>query len=463
MKSSAVLALTLALALGLGNPLRAAEHSEGGGSVSALDLIELQISYTTLLARYYRPIAPRALVDGARTGVAAELDARGIRDAVLPFTPPQVDFGTGGDLIDSMVLRSIVRYGRRVDSHRLIEAAVAGELGALHDPYTVLFRPQQFKKFNAFLGTGTFGGIGAVLSFDAASGRAPLERVLADGPAKAAGLQPGDAIVAIDGQSVASLGAQGMRDALRGKIGTPVRIDVGHAGGVIASYTLIRAAVRDPEVETREFGSVGYVRLTRFGDKAGDDVDQALDELKARGALAVILDLRDNGGGFGDEATAVASAFVPTGTIFTLRERTGTTSIARASGQVHFQGPLAVLVNGDTASAAEIVAGAIADDGLGTLFGTRTFGKGLVQSIFPLPDGSALKVTTARYTTPKGRDLDRAGINPDVVVAEPAGSTEGDPVTDPQLAAAQQHVLALLAAASGAIQPGAPLQPGEGH
>ena len=121
---------------------------------------------------------------------------------------------------------------------------------------------------------------------------------------------------------------------------------------------------------------------------------------------------------------------------FTTRERDGTTTISRAVGKADFHAPLVVLVDGDTASAAEIVAGALQDDRIATLVGTRTFGKGVVQSVYPLPDGSAFKVTTARYTTPKGRDIDRVGIAPDVVVEEPQDAKRGDPATDPQLKAA---------------------------
>jgi carboxyl-terminal processing protease len=411
--------------------------------LSAYDLIELQISYTTVLARYYRPVSPRTLVDGARTGVLADLLASGIRNATLPITPAHVDFDGGSDRIDTMVLRSYGTYRTRVDGHRLVAAAVAGELAALHDPYSVLFAPPQFRRFNAFLGNGAFGGIGAILSFDAAQGRAPVERVLPGGAAERAGIVAGDALVAIGGRDVASLGGgEALRDALRGKIGTTVRVEVVHADGARQSYALMRAAVRDPEVESRRFGDVGYLRLTRFGDAAGTEVADALDGLEAGGARAIVLDLRANGGGYGDQATAVASAFIAAGTIFTVRERGGATTVARASGRVHAHGPLAVIVDGDTASAAEIVAGAVQDDAAGTIVGTRTFGKGLVQSIFPLPDGSAFKLTTARYTTPKGRDLDRAGIVPDVVVAEPPGSVEGDPATDPQLAAALRIVTA---------------------
>ncbi len=403
-------------------------------SISALDVIELQIGYTTILARYYKPVAPRTLVDGARTGIEAELLARGI-DATLPYAPANVDLYGGGDAIDTMVFGSIARYGARVDPHRLIVAALSGELAALHDPYSVLFHPAQFKKFTAFLGNGRVGGIGALVSFVAASDEVRIDRVLPDGPAARGGLQAGDAIESIDGKSVGQIGSAGVRDALRGTIGTTVRLVVERAGTRTA-YAFVRAEIHDPEVSFARFGAVGYLALSRFGDRAGAELTADLADLESQGATAFVLDLRGNGGGYGDEATAVASAFIASGPIFTTRERNGATTVSSASGKANVHAPLVVLIDGDTASAAEIVAGAIQDDGAGTLVGTRTFGKGVVQSVFPLPDGSAFKVTTARYTTPKGRDIDGVGIAPDVAVSQPAGATRGDPATDPQLQAA---------------------------
>jgi carboxyl-terminal processing protease len=407
-------------------------------SLDALDFIELQIAYTTVLARYYEKVAPHTLVEGARNGIAADLVASGIANANLPYVPAHIGVGDGEDFVDSMVVRELARYGKRLDGHRLVQVTVAGELAALRDPYSLLFRPQAFRKFNAFLGNEGFGGIGAVVSFET-TGRVTIDRVLPGSPAERAGLAHGDELVSIDGRDVRELGgATGLRDALRGKIGTSVRLGYrdGAAGGSVVTRILVRAAVRDPEVTTALFGDAGYLALSRFGDRAGAELTGALKNFTADGARAVVLDLRTNGGGYGDEATAVASAFVRSGPIFTTRERGGAVTVATASGNPVWTGPLAVLVDGDTASAAEIVAGAIADDAVGTIVGTRTFGKGVVQSIFPLPDGSAVKLTTARYTTPKGRDIDRRGILPDVVVAEPAGSRIGDPATDPQLARA---------------------------
>jgi len=410
--------------------------SVASASIDALDFIELQIVYTTVLARYYEKVAPRTLVDGARNGVAADLVASGIANANLPFTPARVSVGDGEDLIDAMVVRQLASYGRRLDGHRLVQAAVAGELAQLHDPYTLLFRPQAFKRFNAFLGNEKFGGIGAILSVDDATKRVRIERLLPNSAAERAGLQRGDELFEIDGRPVREFDGAGLRDALRGKIGTPVTVAYGRASGPKHLLTIVRGAVSDPEVRTARFGDVGYLALSRFGDRASEELRAALADFVSDGAHGIVLDLRANGGGYGDEATAVASAFIRSGPVFTTLERGGAPAVSAASGKPVWTGPLAVLVDGDTASAAEIVAGAIQDDAAGTLVGTRTFGKGVVQSVFPLPDGSAVKLTTARYTTPKGRDIDRRGIVPDIAVAEPPGSIEGDPAQDPQLARA---------------------------
>jgi carboxyl-terminal processing protease len=180
--------------------------------------------------------------------------------------------------------------------------------------------------------------------------------------------------------------------------------------------------------------------LRAFGPNAGPQVRAALERLRARGARAIVFDLRGNGGGYETSAVHVASAFVAHGTIVVTQTNHGHRVVTPADGLAPSPLPLAVLVDHDSASASELVTGAIADHHLGIVVGTRTFGKGLVQTMFPLPDGSALKVTTARYFTPDGRDIDRIGIEPNVVVDEPAGAVRGVPGNDPQLDAAL-HVL----------------------
>ena len=317
-----------------------------------------------------------------------------------------------------------------------MQAALSGETAALHDPYTLLFRPVAFKRFNAYLDGATFGGIGANLAI-AASG-ATIADTFDGSPAANAGLRPGDTIVAVDGVSVVGKEAADVSRALRGKIGSAVTLSVVRAPSAPKTYALVRAKIVPPLVTSRILaGGIGYVSLARFGDDAARQVRAAIVRLKAGGMRALVLDLRGNGGGYGDEAKKIASEFIASGPIFTTRERGGATTVERAAGGVAFDGTLAVLVDGDTASASEIVAGALQDTHRAVIIGTKTFGKGVVQSIFPLPDGAAMKVTTARYMTPNGRDIDRIGLVPDIVVVEPADAVHGDPARDPQLAAAQ--------------------------
>ncbi len=412
-------------------------------AIGGLDLLELQISYTTLLARYYLPVDPAVVVRGAREAIASQLKQCGIADTRRLAYDPRQD---GSERIDTDFLMAVTRYGTRVNAKALLQATIAGELGALHDPYTLLFRPTQFKAFNRFLQGDRFGGVGLVL--DDSGARPRVATVIPGAPAALAGMKSGDVLTAIDGAPADRLTLAALRDALRGKPGTTVRLNVERDGAALPlPLVLTRAVVTDPQVLTHMIGAdVGYVQLTRFGDGAAKQVADAVAGLGSRGATSYVLDLRDNGGGYGDAATGVASVFIASGTIYSTRERTGPARVDRASGASVFHAPLAVLVNHDTASAAEIVAGALQDDRTATIVGATTYGKGVVQSVFPLPDGAAIKMTTSRYFTPSGRSIDHVGIVPDIAVPEPADAHLGDPARDPQLARA----LAALAAATPA-------------
>jgi carboxyl-terminal processing protease len=302
----------------------------------------------------------------------------------------------------------------------------------------VLFHPQEFKGFNAFLGREKFGGIGVLFARrDTSPGAAPSGPVVQDvfpgGPAAKAGLLPGDTIVSVNGHDAAVITPQALQDQLRGKVGTAVTLGVQRGTSAVFSVTIVRAEITPPEVTFRIVApGVGYMALRTFGVDAGKQVAHAIDRLRAGGATSFILDLRNNGGGFRDQSVDVASLFVG-GPILSQQERVGKATTYSAKNEARLDAPLAILVNGDTASGSEIVAAAVQDNKAGTVIGTKTFGKGLVQEVYPLPDGSAMKITTARYLTSGGHDINDVGVMPDIVVELPAGSSIGVAGSDAQL------------------------------
>jgi carboxyl-terminal processing protease len=407
-------------------------------ALAAVDIIELDICYTTMMARFYRPVTPVQLFGGARTGVIAYLKEHGVDDPQLPAEPAKIDQWRAEDALTRDVAYAILKYPAHVVPDQIVLASCSGQLSSVHDPYTVLFRPTEFKGFNAFLGRETFGGIGVLFarqpSADGARAGPVVQDVFPGSPAEKAGLAAGDTIVSIDGEDAAPLTPEELQTRLRGKVGTTVTIGVRRAGNAQPlALAVVRAEVTPPEVSFRMLTpAIGYLQLRTFGVDAGKQVAHGLERLRALGARSYILDLRNNGGGFREQSVDVASQFVG-GTILSQQERTGRPVYYKAKDVARLGAPLAVLVNGDTASGSEIVAAAIQDEKAGTIVGTKTFGKGLVQEIYPLPDGSALKITTARYLTAGGRDINEVGVVPDITVDQPAGATIGTPGSDAQL------------------------------
>ncbi len=427
-----------------GAPARAAAAPRA--SLGALDVIALEICYTTVMARYYRPVDPAALLAGARDGIVAYLASRGVAGPNIPLAPRRADRYRAESEIDRDVALAIARYGTRVRTPDLVAKTIDGELAALRDPYSVLFRPAAFKRFVGVLDGRPTAGIGAELDVDPRTHAVRIADVFPGTPAEKAGLLPGDVVTTIDGSAPPAT-ALVVGAALRGKPGTVVRVGFARDGAPHAPVAIVRAVIVPPDVTGRMLSDgIGYVRLRSFGAGSPQQLDGVLAKLRAAHARAYVIDERANGGGYRDAAIAIASHFVH-GTVVTTQERSErpVTFTAKA-GVAPIGAPFAVLVDGDTASAAEILAGAVQDAHAGTLVGTRTFGKGLVQETFALPDGGAIKLTTARYLTPAGRDIDKVGITPDAVVAEPAGAHPGEPGADPQLDAA----IALLSAPASA-------------
>ena len=426
-------------------PRSASVQPAAPASLGALDVIALEICYTTVLARYYKAVDPAELLAGARTGILAYLRSRGIANPNIPAAPAHPDRYRAESEIDRDVALAVARYPTRVRTADLVSKTIAGELAALHDPYSLLLPAPEFKRFVAFLDGRPAAGIGAELDVDPQTHAVRIVDVFPASPAESGGLQPGDLITAIDGQPPPGTPAA-VAAVLRGAPGTTVRIGFTRGETAHEPIALVRTIVTPLDVTGRMLANaIGYVRIRSFGAQSPQQLDAALTKLRAANAHAYAIDLRADGGGYRDAAIAIASHFVH-GTVVTTQERIGKpVAFAAKPGIAALDVPLVVLVDGDTASAAEIVAGAIQDQGTGTVVGTRSFGKGLVQETFALPDGGAIKLTTARYLTPAGRNIDQVGITPDVVVAQPPDAHPGEPGHDPQLDRALEVLAARLA------------------
>ncbi|MCB9667591.1 MAG: S41 family peptidase [Myxococcales bacterium] len=309
------------------------------------------------------------------------------------------------------------------DQDRLIQGAIRGMIAEL-DPHSAYMDAQTYGVLAADT-EGRFGGIG--VEIDAKDGWLTVLSTFEGGPAHRAGIRPGDRFVSIEGQSAQDMPIDEAVRRMRGEPGTTTRFRLrkGNSERVI-DMTLRREIIRVHAVEARVLpDQVAYIRIKGFQQSTTQELERALDEAVAAsstkgGIQGVLLDLRNNPGGLLDEGIRVADEFLAEGIIVTTRGRKGRLlHEARASSlDTRPNWPMVVLVNGFSASAAEIVAGALQDNTRATLVGMRTFGKGSVQNIIELPDGSALKLTIARYYTPSGRSIQAEGIEPDVLVEQ---------------------------------------------
>ncbi len=267
-------------------------------------------------------------------------------------------------------------------------------------------------------------------------------------PAEKNGLLAGDFITAIDGTSTKGLAVDAASKLLRGKAGTPVHLAVARSSEPQHDFTIVRSEIQPPTVVDKMLADdIGYIYIIAFGKDTPMEFDAALDRLRQQNARAIVLDLRNDGGGYVDSALDMSSRFITQRPLLTVQQRGEPDQTIDASPGTPLNVPVTVLVNKYTASASEIMAGALQDDGIASLIGQRTFGKGVMQTLTPLADGSAIKITTAHYLTPRRRDINLKGIDPDVAVDEPNGSRFGDAANDPQLRAAIQLLQKKIASA----------------
>jgi carboxyl-terminal processing protease len=320
-------------------------------------------------------------------------------------------------------------YYRKIPKSELADDAIAGVVAKLGDRFSNYFDPAQYKKFKETQHS-EFSGVGLSVAQHPKGLR--IEAVYDGSPAKRAGLHPGDVIIAANGRSLAGLSQEDSVALVQGPPGTEVKL-TWLAGGRKRTKTVTRSTVTVPVVASQlrsDHGcKVGVVRLSQFSSGAHAEVYAALRKLQKRGAKAYVLDLRHDGGGLVSEAQLIASAFLSDGPIVTTRGRAVKEQTLRATGDAIVpKAPLAVLVDRGTASASEIVTGALQDRGRAKVVGTETFGKGVFQEVLELSNGGALDITAGQYFTPKGRNLGGKGVQTGKGI-EPDVKAKDDPKT----------------------------------
>lgn len=310
-------------------------------------------------------------------------------------------------------------YVEEVDDHTLFSNAIQGMLGSL-DPHSAYLREEDFSDLQENT-SGKFGGLGIEVGME--NGLVRVITPIDDTPAERAGIRPGDLIVSLDGEAVIGMSLGDAVDRMRGAPGTIITIEIRRENvAELLSFDLERAEIKVASVRTEKLSSdIGYVRITQFQEKTGRELNSALHEWKEESELnGVILDLRNNPGGVLQAAVEVVDSFVSDGLIVYTK---GRNPISDMSYSAHDDSlfpdvPLVVLINGGSASASEIVAGALQDHKRAVIVGTRSFGKGSVQTVLPVTETSAVKLTTARYFTPEGRSIQAQGITPDIVIEQ---------------------------------------------
>ncbi|MBO4696184.1 MAG: S41 family peptidase [Lachnospiraceae bacterium] len=331
-------------------------------------------------------------------------------------------------------------YMGDIDYDKATEGIYAGFIDSLGDPYTVYFSAEEYKKFSDTT-NGNYAGVGSTVTTNA-EGYAEFVKPFKDGPAYNAGVLPGDIIYEIDGENMAGVDLDTVVSKVRGEAGTTVKIKVYRKSTKeYLDITITRGNVQTPTVEYQMFdGGIGYVIVTEFDKVTESQFNKAIDDLTNQGMKALIVDLRDNPGGMLTTVVSMLSRILPKDLLLIyMEDKDGKREEHFSNSKKTVDVPIAVLINGNSASASEVFAGCLQDYEKATLIGTKSFGKGIVQSLIPLGDGSALKITTSKYFSPKGRNIHGVGFEPDIKVEldpELKGKASVDPAEDNQVQAA---------------------------
>ncbi len=335
-------------------------------------------------------------------------------------------------------------YVEPVNDEELIEAALNGMLSSL-DPHSSYLNPKNSRDMDINT-KGEFGGLGIEVTME--NGWVKVVSPIDDTPAYRAGLQPGDFVTHLDGEPVMGLSLSDAVDRMRGPVNSDIRLTVRRGGAEPFDVKLTRAVIRIQTVRSHAEGSIGYVRITQFSQSTDTDLRKHIAQLKkdiGKNLSGFVIDLRNNPGGLLDQAIAVSDDFLEKGEIVSTRARRAedTQRFNARPGDITDGLPMVVLINDGSASASEIVAGALQDHHRAILLGTRSFGKGSVQTLIPLPGHGSMRLTTARYFTPSGRSIQAVGIEPDIKVQqskiEPLNVSERDRRSEASLRNALQN------------------------
>jgi carboxyl-terminal processing protease len=323
------------------------------------------------------------------------------------------------DLFGEVFERVRAEYVEQVSDKQLIESAINGMLTSL-DPHSNFLNSDEFQDMQSQT-RGSFGGLGIEVTME--NGVVKVVSPIDDTPAAKAGVQAGDLIIAIDGKPIVNMSLNEAVDKMRGPVGSNIVITVRRGDTEPFDLTLARATIPVESVRWRTEGDVGYIRITSFTERTEDGLKRGIADIKKKlgdKLQGYVLDLRNDPGGLLDQAIAVSDAFIDKGEIVSTRSRKADQAqrYNATPGDLADGLPLVVLINGGSASASEIVAGALQDHHRAVLMGTQSFGKGSVQTIIPLPGHGAMRLTTARYYTPSGRSIQQLGITPDIEVQQ---------------------------------------------
>lgn len=314
-----------------------------------------------------------------------------------------------------------------VDEGNIEENVYKGLLNGLDDPYSVYYTEEEYTKLQEET-AGTYVGIGVSVRLDPETGYVKVVKSFEGGPAADAGVKPNDYIIKVNGEDIKEQDLDTVVSKIRGQEGTTVDVTfLRPSDGKNYTYTVERRSVDVPTISYEMLkDEIGYIQITEFDVVTVEQYQNALTDLENQGMKGLIVDVRDNPGGVLGSVVEMLQNMLPKGTICYTEDKNGKGDTFTSDGTKEFKKPLVVLVNGNSASAAEIFTGAIKDYGIGTIVGTTTFGKGIVQKVFSLNDGSAVKLTISRYFTPNGTCIHKTGIQPDVELEYDAEAQTGE-------------------------------------